>query len=388
MIRKYNLFNHESALSGGVKYSIATTNRTQNAEGTTGTDFDLTQTSEFGINLLFKTVNYGAFLENLFRITNKLSITPGIRYDNIHSTLKGTEFKVYKDDRTVSLSTSRNILLGGVGGQYKITDDIDIYANYSGAYRPILYSSLIIGSTTAVVDPNMKDASGYNVDIGIRGKINNVLNFDVSGFQLYYGNRIGNITMPGIDSKGKQYIYTYTTNVGNALTKGIEAFVEIHLLNFKTERLNSDLSIFSTYAYNDAHYISESDIATSSKLQLVGHVLEDAPKFISRSGINCSFKNVSATFYYSAVGRSFSDANNTVTVLPKGDPSIGYVPPYEVIDFVVGYKFLGKYNLKAGVNNLADNKYFTRRTVTLVYLGKGILPADGRSFFVSLGVKI
>ena len=377
LIRKYNLFSHESALSGGLKYANISTDRKQNGVGTTGTDFDLTLKGDYGINLLFRTVNYGAFLENLFRITNKLSVTPGIRYDYLNSTMNGTEHQVYNDYRPVSLSTSRNILLGGIGAQYKITENIDIYGNYSQAYRPILYSNLVIGSSTAVIDPNMKDASGYNVDIGIRGKIKNILNFDVSAFQLYYKNRIGNITLT--DTAGNPY--AYTTNAGDAKTKGIEAYLEIHLLNFKNEHTNSDLSIFSSYAYNDAKYLN----GTSGKADLTGKILEDAPQYISRSGINCTVKNVSVTFYYSAVGGLWSDANNTPAT--EKNPSVGYVPAYQVMDFAMSYKFHDNYNIRVGINNLTDNKYFTRRTETLVYLGKGVLPGDGRSVYFTFGAK-
>jgi Fe(3+) dicitrate transport protein len=377
MIRKYNLFRHESALSGGMKYSNISTDRKQNGVGTSGTDFDLTLTGEYGINLLFRTVNYGAFLENLFRITDRLSVTPGIRYDYLNSTMNGTQYSVYNDFRPVSLSTSRNKLLVGTGAQYKIDENIDIYGNYSQAYRPILYSNLLIGSTTAVIDPNLKDASGHNVDIGIRGKIKNILNFDVSGFELFYGNRIGNITLT--NSAGNPY--TYTTNAGDALTKGVEAYLEIHLLNFKNEHTSSDLSIFSSYAYNDAKYLN----GKSGKVDLTGKNLEDAPQYISRSGINCTVKNISATFYYSAVGGSWSDANNTAA--SATNPSVGYVKPYQVLDFAMSYRFLTNYNIRIGINNLTDNKYFTRRTETLVYLGKGVLPGDGRSIYFTLGAK-
>jgi Fe(3+) dicitrate transport protein len=58
-----------------------------------------------------------------------------------------------------------------------------------------------------------------------------------------------------------------------------------------------------------------------------------------------------------------------------------------VADFALGYKFSDKYNIRIGINNLTDNKYFTRRTETLVYLGNGILPGDGRSCYVTLGAK-
>ena len=378
LIRKYDLFGHESALSGGVKYSNISTDRKQGGVGTTGTDFDLTLTGDYGINLLFRTVNFGAFLENLFRITNKLSVTPGVRYDYLHSTLNGTEHQVYNDYRPVSLSKSRNILLGGLGAQYKITENIEIYGNYSQAYRPILYSNLIIGSSTAVIDPNLKDASGYNADFGFRGKIKDILNFDASGYELYYGDRIGNVTLT--DSKGKAY--TFTTNAGNALTKGVEAFAEIHLLSFVRRHSNADLSVFSSYAYNEARYLN----GKVGTVDLTGKILEDVPQFVSRSGVNYAMKNISATLYYSVTGASWSDANNTLAT--KANPSVGYVPSYSIMDVALGYGFLDKYNIRVGVNNLTNSKYFTRRTETLVYLGKGVLPGDGTSIYVTLGAKL
>ena len=50
------------------------------------------------------------------------------------------------------------------------------------------------------------------------------------------------------------------------------------------------------------------------------------------------------------------------------------------------YKFSKNLNLKAGINNLLDERYFTRRAGG--YPGPGALPADGRTFFMSFGVKL
>jgi Fe(3+) dicitrate transport protein len=49
------------------------------------------------------------------------------------------------------------------------------------------------------------------------------------------------------------------------------------------------------------------------------------------------------------------------------------------------YKFSKYLNLKAGINNVLDERYFTRRAGG--YPGPGLLPADGRTYFVSLGAK-
>jgi Fe(3+) dicitrate transport protein len=56
------------------------------------------------------------------------------------------------------------------------------------------------------------------------------------------------------------------------------------------------------------------------------------------------------------------------------------------VDLTATYKFPKTVNLKAGINNLLNETYFTRRAGG--YPGPGALPADGRTFFVSVGIKI
>jgi Fe(3+) dicitrate transport protein len=54
-----------------------------------------------------------------------------------------------------------------------------------------------------------------------------------------------------------------------------------------------------------------------------------------------------------------------------------------VLDATIGYKHKSGLSLRTGVNNLTDEQYFTRRAGG--YPGPGALPADGRTFFATLG---
>ena len=85
----------------------------------------------------------------------------------------------------------------------------------------------------------------------------------------------------------------------------------------------------------------------------------------------------------SRIGESFADASNTI--IPNAAATSGLIPSYQVQDISASFKFLKNYNLKAGINNLTDQRYFTRRAGG--YPGPGILPTDGRIGYVSLGVK-
>ena len=104
---------------------------------------------------------------------------------------------------------------------------------------------------------------------------------------------------------------------------------------------------------------------------------------IFRGGITAGFKGFLLTAQLSYVGETFSDANNTVAASTNGNT--GLIPSYRVIDLTATYKFKKGLNFKAGVNNLGDQRYFTRRAGG--YPGPGALPGDGRTAFVSVGAK-
>ena len=50
------------------------------------------------------------------------------------------------------------------------------------------------------IDPDLKDANGYNNDLGFRGRSGNWLYFDASVYVLQYNNRIGRVTR--LDDQG------------------------------------------------------------------------------------------------------------------------------------------------------------------------------------------
>ena len=82
-------------------------------------------------------------------------------------------------------------------------------------------------------------------------------------------------------------------------------------------------------------------------------------------------------------GRIFTDANNTQTASATGVK--GMLDKYSLLDFSSEYKFLKNYNIRAGINNLFDEEYATR--LSSGYPCPGILPGEGRTFYISIGAK-
>jgi Fe(3+) dicitrate transport protein len=381
----YKLFGANHSLSGGLRYFRGNTYRYRDGVGTTGIDYDITRVNPiWPRDIDYHTDNIAAFVENIFRISEKFILIPGIRYEWISA--KATGINGYTNGNPVYLQNQerdRSFLLAGVGAEYHVTSNTEVYANITQAYRPMQFADLTAPPTTNEIDPNLKDASGYNADLGYRGRAGSFLYFDVSAFYLQYNNRIGTISQQRADGS----FYNLTTNVGNSTSKGFEGVVEFNPVKaFSPSSKWGDVSVFASYGYTDARF---GDLEVIQKVgnnlvktNLKDKRVENAPLNILRAGLTYNFKGFSFTGQLSHVDKAYADANNTETPTPNGQN--GVIPAYTITDLTASYIFNKHVNLKAGINNLTNEMYFTRRAGG--YPGPGLLPADGRNFFVSLGL--
>nr|WP_294993964.1 TonB-dependent receptor [uncultured Sediminibacterium sp.] len=374
IITDYRLGKMKNTLSAGIRLYTGTTTRQADGKGTTGTGYDVTITGNYPRDIIFKSRNTAAFAENIFRISDKFLIIPGIRYEWLEGSSSGRNGYTTGGTEIIlqNITRDRSFILAGVGTEYHVTRSTEVYANFSQAYRPIQFANLQAPPTTDVVDADLKDAKGYNIDLGYRGKVKDFLQFDISGFYLQYDNRVGTITVSGTPS------YRLITNVGSSTSKGFEGYVEFNPFRAFGKNKDADLIIFGSYGYTDAKYSGNHKDASTK-----GKKVENAPTNIFRSGITGGYKGFLLTVQMSNVGETFSDANNTVT--PSANGNNGLIPSYTVTDLTATYKFSKGLNLKAGANNLFNERYFTRRAGG--YPGPAALPADGRTFFISVGAK-
>jgi Fe(3+) dicitrate transport protein len=374
IITDYKLVGLNNTVSAGFRIYTGTTFRKSDGKGTTGSNYDMRLLDNYPKDIEFRSKNAAMFAENIFRINKKLIVIPGIRYEWLQGSASGRNGYTNNSTEILlqNISRCRSFLLAGIGAEYHI-DKTEFYGNFTQAYRPIQFANLQAPPTTDIVDPDLKDAKGYNIDFGYRGKVKNLLQFDVSGFYLQYNNRVGTITVAGSPS------YRLITNVGNSTSKGIESYFEINPIRAFTKNTMVDLVVFASYGYVNARYSSNhKDAATKGKK------VENAPEHIFRGGITAGYKGFLLTAQVSKTGETFSDANNSI--LPNANGNTGLIPGYSITDITATYKFSKGLNIKAGINNLFDEKYFTRRAGG--YPGPGALPGDGRTFFVSVGTKL
>lgn len=396
----YNFLDKTHTLSFGARYFNGNTDRMRNPNGSTGNTFDLRETNLNNqcydgtrncrtVDLQFTTLNYAGFLENLFRITDKLSLTPGVRYEWIKSTASGRINETLPSARNVFGGTvppqelTKQQILYGLGGQYQVTKNTNLYSNYSRAFRPVIYSEIFAPSGVINdIDPNLKDQTGYNLDGGYRGNIGEWLQFDLGAFELRYNNRVGLLParFPGQNN--------LQTNVGDSLHRGVEAYIEIDpILAIFNSTPYGSISFFTSSANVNARYVKWedprvlTDVANALNYYRVGKLVENAPSQIHRYGLTYHYKKIfSISYLINDIGQAYSDALNSTLASANGQ--IGKIPGYIVRDVTFVWNFTEKLGFRGGINNLGNEKYFTRRAGG--YPGPGILPGDGIFYFLGL----
>ncbi len=230
-----------------------------------------------------------------------------------------------------------------------------------------------IANPSAVIDPNLQDERGFSADVGVRGEENEVLNYDLSLFALNYGNRIGEVQFYDENDR----VLRKRTNIGRALIVGLESYGEVELLRLlKTKPDRWSWSVFGNLALIRSRYVN------SQIPGVEGNEVEFVPAVNLKSGMRWGYRNLKASFQFTYLTDQFSDATNAVDGGFSG--VVGRIPAYHIIDFSLSWNYRWL-KLEGSVNNLTNEYYYTRRATG--YPGPGILPSDGRAFFLTVGVK-
>jgi Fe(3+) dicitrate transport protein len=374
LLHQYKSGKNISSLATGVQYMNNDLHRRQLGKGTTGSDYDLTLVDpNWGRDMHFKTQNVALFAENNFVILQNLSVNVGSRIEIGESKMSGT-INYYPENK-IPVNINHNYPLFGTSFSYKPINFIELYGGISQVYRPVIFKDIIPASLYEKVDENIKDADGYNAEVGFRGNWES-FKYDITGFLLQYNNRFGTLALT--DDAGT--FYTYRTNIGNSLTKGVEIFIEKGwFLNTKTE-----LSLFTSTSFMDGRYTSGTVKNGTTNVNIEGNKIESVPNVITRNGITIRYSKISVSGLFSYTSESYADALNTE--IPTANGALGIVPSYGIFDLNSTIKINNKFEIKASLNNVFDDHYFTKRP--LFYPGPGVWPSDGRNGSISFIIRI
>lgn len=386
LLSEYKLFGKKSTFLIGSKFYKAD-NTSQQGPGSTGSDpnfeFQLDDFPNYQNQSAYDypNLNIAVFGENIFYVNDKLSITPGFRFEHIKTESDGFFKRINTDaagnvilNETVDNSEvrERSFVLFGLGASYKPSDRMEIYGNVSQNYRSVTFTDISIINPAFAINPNIDDEKGMTIDFGLRGNYNNIVSYDIGAFGLFYNDRIGFVQRAFADGSVK----SERGNIGDAVMFGVESLLDFNLNEVFIK--NNDYSF--NYFINAA--ITDSEYTKSQENGVEGKKVEFVPNINLKTGIRFGYKNFLSNIQYTYLSKQFTDASNAVESNLSG--LIGEIPAYDILDISMSYTYKN-FKLEAGINNLLDNEYFTRRATG--YPGPGIIPSIDRNFYTTLQIK-
>lgn len=359
-------------------------NNSQQGLGTAGSDADFTfiETEEnLQSDYRYPNDNLAFFYEQLIGIGERFTITPGVRLEYINSRSDGYYREVVRDlagniivNETYpgGLSRERSFAIFGIGMEYQLRPETQLYFNFTENFRAITYSDIHIVNPSFRIDENIGDETGFSIDLGIRQQQTERWKFDVSAFLLNYNNRIGEVSQ--VDTATFRII-SYRTNIGQALIYGLESYVSWKF--YLNPELRASGNLFVNTSLTNSVYL-QSDIPN-----VEGNRVEFAPLVNLKSGLEGQYGHWRGRVQVTYLSEQFTDAANDI----NGGPAAvtGEIPSFMVMDLGLTYSW-GRWQFETGVNNLLDETYFTRRATG--YPGPGIIPSPGRSLYLGAQVRL
>jgi Fe(3+) dicitrate transport protein len=389
LLTRFNLFQKKQTLLVGAKY-YQSKNTERQGPGTAAADANFNfadveypnyaRQSDF----TFPNLNVALFGENIFKVSEKLSVTPGFRMEYIKTESQG-EYKnilfdlagnpILNETLPDNRDFERNFVLFGVGLGYNVSDSSELYANVSQNYRSVTFNDIRITNPSLTIDPNITDEQGYTIDMGLRGRFKKYLSFDVGAFLLSYQDRIGVVLRAVSDIEEERF----RGNIGDALTYGLESFVDWNIWETFSENENFRLNTFVNFA------LTESEYTRSGENNVEGKQVEFIPEINLKTGLSFGYKDILTSIQYTYLSKQFTDATNSPRDLTSQSGIIGEIPSYDILDVSLSYTYKW-FKVESGINNLFDNSYFTRRATG--YPGPGIIPSQPRTFYALFQFKL
>lgn len=386
LLHEYNLKKQKNTLLVGMRlYKGITRTRQGNANDKSGPDFYYLNPTELeNSDYTFENNNLSFFVENIFQITDKFSITPGLRYENIGTNAEGYFMQqvfdgagnlIVQNKTEEELGRQRDFVIAGIGLNYKFDLKSSLYANITQNYRAINFSDIRVVNPNYTVDPDIKDESGFTADIGFKTKKSKYFNLEATLFLVKYNDKIGQILKA--DQPPLFIDYRFRGNISDARNIGVEFFGELNVIPFfKKEHKNLEWTFFVNSSIVDARYINTEDNSIKGKR------VEMVPPIMIRSGTQVRYKKFKASLQFSHIAQHYTDATNAELTATAVE---GLIPSYQVMDLSMSYR-IKRFGFEFTVNNLLNEYYFTRRAEG--YPGPGIIPSDGRGFYFTFSLRI
>lgn len=277
----------------------------------------------------YKKDTISPYILNKYNLTEKLEFTAGFRYEWADYDLAGTDVNRKFDEENKSYE---GVL------SYKYRDTGNVFFRYEKGFM-----SPTPGQLGSVEDKSktLQSETSDTFEIGVKDYITSNTFVSLTFYRLEKDNEINSYKL---EQDGPKYY----DNIGKTRRNGIE---------FSMENYFGNLTLTSGFNYIDAVAKSDTDDYST------GDRLTDIPRFKASIGANYKFTpKFDANISYRYTGDKISKGITT--------------PAVNVTDIGMRYRVTENLTLKAGINNVFNEIYYTTEKTD------SATPADERNYYV------
>jgi len=342
----YGLFGQKHKVRVGMRYHV------ERLTDITGIGTAGSKISRTTNNADLEAIAYSAYVENEIRLTDRLTMTPGFRWEQVNQsreTLNAIPPAVVPNIRG---SATTQGLIYGTGVKYELPGDTMLFGHVHTTFRPPTFANAI--DPTSGADRDLEAERGLSSDVGVRTKVVPGISAEAALFRIDFSNQIV--------QEGSKLV-----NAGKTLHEGVETS-----LLFEWGEIVKPLEGFVSRAnVTLLRPKSLSGITDGKDLPLAPRMIfYGSVGYFHRSGASIE---LDATY----VARQFSDLNNTTPENTLG--TIGVIPSYTLCNLRLNYAPPdARWAVFAGIRNLFDEAFIAQRqTASFV----GIQPGEIRNFY-------
>lgn len=291
-------------------------------------------------------VSYALFVQNRFDVTDRLSITPGLRIES---------YEQKRRDRRNSANDGRSSnteYLPGVGATYKLSAEAQLYGSVYKAFSPPLNSQSIVTG----VDQQLDAERSNNVEVGVRGRSGNA-RYEVTAFQMDFDNQITPAISGGLTN----------ANAGSTMHRGMEAAFGYAWANGIS--LDANMTWIPTADYREDR----------GGGILRGNRLPYSPEWLANVTLAYTKGPLRTALIGRYVDEQYGDGDNSEPITGSGNAIWkGKLDSYYTVDLTASYDVSKQFRVFGAIKNLTDERY-------IASLRQGIYAGPER--FFELGAR-
>ena len=309
---------------------------------------------------------FNLFFDSKYELSKKTVFSFGLNFNQTSYKLND---KFTSDNTNFSGDYSFDAIFSPKFGlTQQITSSSMIYGTISHGFSPPTLEETLLPDN--VINTTIKPESGWNFEIGSRGKIvNNKLIYDIALYQMNVKN-----LLVARRTSSDEFI---GVNAGETQYKGVELTLNYHLI--KSNKIN--LYHSNSMSFNDFKFKEFIDLDKDYS----GNELTGVPKFTYNSSLNFeSDFGIYGILNYNYVGE-----------IPMRDDNSIYSKKYQLVNSKIGYKSAANkkisFDIFVGINNLFDEKYASMLLINARSFGNNApryyYPGEPLNYYSGINLK-